>query len=416
MSSRTPDALATLLEVALELNSERDLNRILQIATSGVCDAVGCLRASLFIYDPQQHELYTRVVTELEINEIRHPLDKGIVGWVATNRLLQSVPVPAEDPRWDRSVDRRTGFRTENILAAPVLSAEGGMLGVLQLLNKSGGFSPLDEQLVQAFAAHVAVALERCRLEEEARLALELRQSLEMGHRIQATFLPSKLPTIPGYEIAAWWHPAEFVSGDYYDWLNLRDGRWGFAISDVSGHGLAAALIMATARAMSHVLARTATDVHDFVETLRASIAPDLQESRFITCCYAVIDPETHRLEWANAGHAPALCYSAQEQTCTRLTATTMPLGFPVIQFPHDACIRTLEPGDVLLLGTDGLVELRDPSGKMYGNERLEACLRSHAQRSASEIVATISRDVMQFHEHPTLPDDATLVIVRRVG
>ena len=125
------NALTRLLELALELGSERDLNGILKIATNGVCGAVGCERASLFIYDAEQDELYTRMVTALEISEIRHSTQKGIAGWVANHRQLLSVPIPANDARWDATVDRRTGFRTLNILAAPVLAADGQLLGVL---------------------------------------------------------------------------------------------------------------------------------------------------------------------------------------------------------------------------------------------------------------------------------------------
>ena len=416
MSATATDALTTLLEVALELNFESDLDRILKIVTSGVCQAVGCQRASLFVHDAEHEELYTRVVTELEIAEIRHSIHKGVVGWVAREKQLLSVPIPASDTRWDPSIDRRTGFRTHNILATPVLAADGELLGVLQLLNKETGFLDLDERLVQAFASHVAVALERRRLEQSAREALELRQSLEMGHRIQATFLPSQLPVIPGYEVAAWWQPAEFVSGDYYDWMHLRDGRWGFAVGDVSGHGLAAALIMATVRAMAHVLSNTAADVHGFVETLRDSIVPDLHNSRFITCCYAVIDPEQHRLEWANAGHAPAFCYQRQTGECQRLSPTTMPLGFPTIDLPRGNCTAQLQPGDILLLGTDGIVELCNPQGEMYTSARLELCVREHAGLSATEIVAAISHDVMTFHAREFPPDDCTLVVIKRTA
>ncbi len=414
-SGESTNALARLLEIALELSSERDLDGILKIATAGVCSAVGCERASLFVYDEQRNELYTRVVTALEIAEIRHPLDKGIVGWVATHRTLLSVPVPADDPRWDSSVDRRTGFRTRNILTTPILAADGRLLGVLQLLNKPSSFASLDEQLLQAFAAHVAVALERRRLEDAARSAWELRQSLEMGHRIQATFLPSSLPQVPGYEVAAWWQPAEFVSGDYYDWLPLPDGRWGFAVGDVSGHGLAAALIMATVRAMAHVLARTAHDVHQFVETLRASITPDLQNSRFVTCCYAVLDPATHRLDWANAGHAPAFRYCSESKKCLRLQPTTLPLGFPLVQLSDLSSTISMGIGDVLVLGTDGIIEVRDAADEMYGSHRLEQLMRDHDGRTATDIVASISADVTQFHGREFPPDDATVVVVRRV-
>jgi sigma-B regulation protein RsbU (phosphoserine phosphatase) len=295
MLDERPDALPRLLELALELGSEQDPDRILRIATEGVCDAVGCERASLFLVDDARQELYTRVVTELEIAEIRHPLTAGTVGWVATHRELLSVPNPSADSRWDGRTDRKTGFTTRNILAAPVVSAhDRRLLGVLQLLNNPSGFSKQDERLVQAFAAHVAVALERKRLLDEAHVAVELRQTLQMGWRIQSSFLPTALPDIPGYEVAAWWQPAEFVSGDYYDWFPLPDGRWGFAIGDVSGHGLAASLIMASVRAMVHVLVQTVATPREFFEVLRNSIAQDLANGRFITILFLGLDIHRH--------------------------------------------------------------------------------------------------------------------------
>ena len=225
-------ALSHLLDLALRLATENDLDRILQIVTNSVCDAVDCERASLFVIDEVRSELYTRVVTELEINEIRHSLDQGITGWVARHQQGVHVPQPDTDERWDSSVDRRTGFVTRNILCAPVISnIDERLVGVLQLLNKAdAGFSPFDEQLIRAFAAHAATALERRRLQEEARHAHELEHAMEMGRRIQRGFLPDTLPNIAGYEVATWWQPAEFVSGDYYDWLPLTDGRIGFAI------------------------------------------------------------------------------------------------------------------------------------------------------------------------------------------
>ena len=209
-------ALSRLLDVALQLATEHDLTRILQIVTNGVCDAVDCERASLFLIDDAKQQLYTRVVTELEISEIRHGIEQGITGWVARHRQIAHVPEPHEDERWDASVDRRTGFVTRNILAAPVSSnVDERLVGVLQLLNKAeAGFSDFDEQLIRAFAAHAATALERRRLQEEALHAHELEAAMEMGRRIQRGFLPETLPSIPGYEVAVWWQPAEFVSGD----------------------------------------------------------------------------------------------------------------------------------------------------------------------------------------------------------
>jgi len=413
-------ALTRLLEVALELGGAHDLDHILRIATTGVCDAVGCERASLFVYDDRRQELYTRVVTELEIAEIRHQRDKGIVGWVATHRELQNVPDPHADPRWDSTVDLRTGFRTQNILAAPVMQvgepATTRVLGVLQLLNKPGGFDAFDEQVIRGFAAHVALALDRRRMQDELRAADEIRQAMEMGRQIQSTFLPKTLPEIRGYEVASWWQPAEFVSGDYYDWLPLPDGRWGFLVGDVSGHGLAAALIMASVRAMVHVLAQTKSVPERITDLLRASITADLNDSRFITFLFLALNLDTHTLTYANAGHAPAYRFHAHSQSFERLPPTATPFGFPQVVLPPATPHAPLRPGDMLVLGTDGLIEVRNSAGQMFGTERLLRLIREYAPLPLAELVRRVSIAVCEFHGRPLPPDDTTLVVIRRMA
>ncbi len=408
-------SLTRLLDVAVQLGVEHDLDHILRIATRGVCDAVGCERASLFLADNDKRELLTRVVTELEIEEIRHPFDRGVVGFVATSQEVLCVPDPHQDGRWDPSVDRRTGFRTSNILAAPVLSVpDRRLLGVLQLLNKPSGFDPLDERLVQAFAAHVAIALERCRLEEEARRHEALRQSLETGRRIQSTLLPAELPAIPDYEVAAWWQPAEFVSGDYYDWLPQDNGEWSFVIGDVSGHGLPAAILMASVRAMARVLSQTESDPQAFVEILRESIAADLSNGWFITLLCVTIDPQAHRARMWNAGHGPAYIVRAEEGTCEKIVATTTPLGFPCVPSASGLITAALAPGDLVLMGTDGVIEVTDATGTMFGVTRLLDVVRECRHESPSAIVSAVADAVQSFHKLPAPPDDSTLVIVRR--
>ena len=409
-------ALSRLLDVALQLATEHDLTRILQIVTNGVCDAVDCERASLFLIDDSKQELYTRVVTELEISEIRHDIEQGITGWVARHQQIAHVPEPHDDERWDSSVDRRTGFVTRNILAAPVISnVDERLVGVLQLLNKAeAGFSDFDEQLIRAFAAHAATALERRRLQEEAKHAHQLEAAMEMGRRIQRGFLPETLPSIPGYEVAAWWQPAEFVSGDYYDWLTLADGRNGFALGDVSGHGLGPSLIMASVRAMLHVLTKTASEPERIVELLAESIAPDLKQGQFISFLLVSLDPQTHDVRFANAGHAPALHLDAAAASFRRLDATRLPLGFPRLLSGQTEPQLSLAPGDMLVLGTDGCVEVTDAAGTMFGNDRLQQVVLAHRDRPAAEIVSAVRDTVQQFHGRPLPPDDSTLLIVKR--
>lgn len=415
-TSRQVTALTDLLDVALQLGTEHELTEILQIVTNGVCHSVDCDRASLFLLDESQQNLYTHVVTELEIREIRLGINSGICGWVARERKLVHVSDPPGDHRWDSSFDSRTGYITRNILATPLVSnIDGRLVGVLQLLNKSGGdFDDFDRQLIQAFAAHAATALERRRLQDESLRSQVMKQSMEMGRRIQRGFLPDALPDIAGYEIASWWEPAEFVSGDYYDWLPLPNGRTCFATGDVSGHGLGPSLIMASIRAMLHMAVRTVTEPDRILTLLAEAIAPDLKQSQFISFLLVSLDPGTHEVRFANAGHAPALHFERATGRFHKLEATRLPLGFPGINVGQVKTTFRLGEDDLLILGTDGVIEVRDSSGTIFGVHRLEEVVRLEADRHAAGIVDRVKAAVQAFHGSLPAEDDSTLVIVKR--
>lgn len=417
-AERRIGGLTVLLNVALQLGPEHDLTQILQIVTSGICDACICERATLFLVDETASELYTYIATELEIREIRLGMDEGICGWVATHRQIAHVSDPPHDDRWDSSVDMRTGYVTRNILAAPVISnIDGRLIGVLQVLNKSHeDFDAFDQQLIQAFAAHAATALERRRMQEELLRGQEFKHSLEMGRKIQRGFLPDSLPNVPGYDVASWWQPATFVSGDYYDWLALPDGRTGFVMGDVSGHGLGPSLIMASLRAMLHVLAKTVAEPDRIVELLAESIAPDLRQSQFVSFLLVSLDPIAHTARFANAGHAPALHYRHASDSFSRLDATRVPLGFPPIPVDDVVPQFDMAEGDLMVLGTDGIIEVRNPPGELFGVHRLQEIVRTHRDQPSAEIVAAISNAVLEFHGQNPPDDDSTLVVIKRTA
>lgn len=408
----------SLVDVTVRLAAQHDEETVLRSVTEAVCEALRCERASLFLLDESRQELCTRVVTELEISEIRVPVGVGVAGWVARHRAVANIPDPPLDERWSAETDRRTGFRTLNILAAPLVSViDGRLIGVLQLLNRhEGHFDEFDEKLVQAFAAHAATAIERGRLLEQARRSQELQMAIEMGRSIQTGFLPQKLPTISGYTLAAWWQPAEDVSGDYYDVLPLRDGRIGLVVADVSGHGVGPSLIMASARAMLHVLCRTMSDPVEIFAALSESITPDLGEGRFITFLIAALDPRTHTVTFANGGHGPALHRRAEDGSYAALDPTTMPIGFDFVPVRRTAGSLSLKPGDALVLATDGAIELRDTQREMFGRARLEAAVTaaSGPKQDAAAIVRSLRERITAFLPTEAPPDDITVLTLCR--
>ena len=413
--ARNLNGLMKLVETTCELAAQHELDDILRTVTKGACEALDCERASLFLLDEERAELFTRTVTELEIEEIRFPVERGIAGWVVRNRQLLNIPDPYQDERFNPSFDRQTGFLTRNILAAPVVSPhDDRTVGVLQILNKQGGsFEEYDENVLMAFAAHAATALERAKLLLEAKKSQEMRLALEMGRKIQSSFLPRSLPVVPGYQMAAWWQPAESVSGDYYDVLKLPDGRWGLVIADVSGHGIGPSLIMASARAMLRVMAGAGSKPNEILSRLSEAIYPDLQENLFITFFISALDPGRGELVYANAGHGPVLHFHRREAEFSTLEATGLPVGvLEENDYPGERV--PFAPGDCLVLMTDGAFELPNAEDQQFGVERIMRLIRENCDRSAKEIVETLRRAITAFDPHKLPPDDITLLIVKR--
>lgn len=412
---RRLDSILRLVDLTSQLAAEHDLEAVLTAATDLACDAIGCERASLFTYDEASQSLVTRVATSLEVRELRLPMGQGIAGWVAERRMLANVSDPAADLRWSDLADRVTGFRTKSLLAAPLLAPpDGRLVGVLQLLNKDGGFDTFDERLVTAFASHAAIAIERAGLIEEAQRSQALKLNLDVGRQIQAGFLPKQLPKIPGYEIAAWWEPAEGVGGDYYDVLPLPDGRVGLVIADVSGHGIGPSLLMASVRAMLHVLARTESDPSRILSLLSETIRSDFEMGRFVTLLFAVLDPQSHQLTWVNAGHGPSLLLDRDCGSCRMLETTALPLGFADDHDFPSAGPMELNPGDLLLLATDGAIELRDAQGEMFGRRRLEEIFLAHQHEPAQTVCDALHEAISGVYPGGAPLDDITLLLLER--
>jgi phosphoserine phosphatase len=330
---------------------------------------------------------------------------------------LVHVPHPAADPRWKATIDRATGYKTRNILAAPLVSPhDGSLLGVLQLLNKlADDFDAHDEELLIAFAQHAAAALDRARLIETIKRQQATQASLNVAREVQQGFMPRHLPTVDGYELASWWFPNEAVGGDYCDVIPLPDGRTGVVIADVSGHGLGPALLMASVRAALKALVLEHVSPEILLKLLGRALADDLQDGRFITLVLAALDANHHRVEYANAGHAPALHFVVAENRFAPLEATGMPLG--VVErpeYPQGPPIN-MAAGDVLLLCTDGIVEAMNEAFEQFGADRLQAIVRQHHAEGVGRLVESIGAAVSAYYKGERPADDLTILAIRRL-
>jgi serine phosphatase RsbU (regulator of sigma subunit) len=412
--------LTRVLALTRHLAAEKDLDRLLELIIHQARVAAACERASLFLHDEGQGELYTVHMTHPdEIGEIRLPADQGLVGLVARTRQQLHVADPYGHPLFRPDFDRRSGFRTRNILAAPLLSwTEGKLLGVLYLLNKEGGsFTTTDGRLLELFAAHAAIALERALLARHYEEKVKLLTALQVAHDIQAGFFPRRLPAVPGYDVAASTRSAEATGGDYYDVLALGPDRIGLVVADVCGHGIGPSLLMASLRALLRGMAPRAASPEALLSDLGEAMYEDLvPRHRFITSVYGHLVPSAHRFDYANAGHGPVVLHvrGGPEEVVSLVDdeARGCPLG--LIRERYAACTPVeLAPGDLLVLGSDGLVETRR-DGECYGVERMGRLLLRGRERPLQQLVEDVFAETTAFHERPRPDDDLTLLLVRR--
>ena len=407
--------LNRLLEVTRVLAEELDLAKILSTIVSEATVALACERAILYQFDVKRQMLVAAAGNAQPLNL---ELDQGIAGYVARQRVMLNIADPARDSRWDAVFDRQTGFKTRSILALPLIAArDGRLLGVLELLNNLGGpFDADDEALAVAFSQHAAAALDRARLVEELQRRRELEASLNVAREIQRRFMPGKLPPIPGYEAATWWYPNQAVGGDYCDVIPLADGQFALCVADVCGHGLGPSLLMASVRAALRTLVLQHSAPQLLIESLGMALASDFREGAFVTMVLTMLDPAAHKLHFANAGHAPAFLFRRQTQDFIDLEATGVPIG--ILDPPDCPAGPTLDraPGDLLVLGTDGIVEAMDQRGRQFGIERLKESILRLAAEPPERLVREIGREVELHYAGDSPPDDLTLLALRRNG
>ena len=249
----------------------------------------------------------------------------------------------------------------------------------------------------------VAEAQERERIEQE----------LQVARRTQEELLPKALPELNGWEFAQYYQPAREVGGDFYDFLDLEDGRLGLVVGDATSKGMPAALVMAAARSMIRALAQTLGSPGEILKRVNAALYPDTPSDMFVTCFYAILDPKSGTLSYANAGHDLPYIRRRSGEEAEELRARGMPLGM-MPEMSYEEKEASLREGDSVLFYSDGLVEAHDPHYEMFGFPKLRRLVAEHAAEEGS-LVDFLMDELSSFvGEDWEQEDDITLVTLRR--
>jgi len=295
------------------------------------------------------------------------------------------------------------------------LAVKGEVLGVM-LLEEAG--APVRSrqkriEIITGIAQQAAFALQNAQLQQERLGRERLEREMQLALDIQRTFIPDELPDIPGWQLAAEWRAARVVAGDFYDLIDLPDGRMGILIADVADKGMPAALLMVLTRTLVRAAAQEISSPAALLSQVNDLLVPDAKRGMFVTALYAVLCPEDGSVVYANAGHTPAVLRRADGET-TLMRREGMALGV-VLGTPMAEQQIELGPGDAIVFSTDGVTEALSPEGTLYGLDRLEQTVQEAGAEAASQLLEAVDASVAHHVDTAPASDDLTLIVLYRL-
>ena len=301
-----------------------------------------------------------------------------------------------------------------------MMNSNGKLVGVIQVLNKKnrGVFDERDESLLAALGAHATVALERARLTEAYVEKQRMEETLKLAHDIQMSMLPKRFPPFPHrceFEIYAAIEPAREVGGDFYDFVLIDDDHLGFAVGDVSGKGVPAALFMAVTKTLLRVMAGKRSRPGAILAELNTELCRDNDTGMFVTLFYGILHLRTGELEYSNGGHNPPYLISR-----SGAVEPLEPTGGMALGVIEDVTYRskqiTLRAGEGLFLYTDGVTEAMDSADNLFSEHRLQESLQRAHKLSPTELIRGVLGDVKRFSSGTEQSDDITTLAIHYLG
>src|SRR5438093_10846965 len=417
----TIDKLRMLLDITKTISRSLDLDEVLNLVMDTLdslipYDAAGiylvkCSRPLAEWEGPPDETcvFHTQVVRGYDIDDLQElnlKMGEGLIGHVA----LTGKPYVSDDVRHNpRYINARP--RTNSEMVAPIIS-NNEVIGVFDLeSDELNAYSNDDVEVLMLLASQVAIIIEKVMLHQQLIEKQRLETQLEIARDVQLQLLPPRDPKLEGFDISAYNFPTEEVSGDYYDWVRIYEDQIGIVIADVSGKGVPAALLMAFLRASLRAASHIGYAPHISMSKVNYLLWESIERNQFVTAFYGILDAPNRTLAYSNAGHNPPLLINA-DGTPRFEERGGVPLGM-FRDSRYYEYFATIEPGQLLVLYTDGVTDAMNQSGEEYGRERLVEAVRRGRELSARKLIDFIQQDVIKWTDGRGAHDDITLFVVK---
>lgn len=411
----TVDKLRLLLDITKTISRSLDLDEVLNLVMDTLgsiisYDAAGIYLIEFAAEDNSPYVFKSKVIRGYQISfdliEPRLKIGEGFIGTVAqTGKPIISADVSKDE----RYFAARELTRSE--LVAPIISNEH-VIGVFDLeSDRLDAYSDDDLEVMQLLTSQVAIIIEKVRLHDEVVEKKRIQAQLEIARSVQLELLPGHDPMVENFDISAYVFPTEEVSGDYYDWVRVFDDQIGIVVADAVGKGIPAALLMSFLRASLRSCVQIGYAPHIAFSKVSNLLRDSIEDNQFITAIYGLLDSTNKTFVFSNAGHNPPLLIKPDGEY-RYVEYGDMPLGMFADLHYHQHFIR-FEPGQVMVIYTDGITEAANPNGEEYGNDRFAKRVLDCIDMPAKKMIDHIRKGVADFTERKFLDDDGTLFIVK---
>ena len=413
----TVDKLRKLLDITKTISRSLDLEEVLNLVMDTLgslihYDAAGIYLIEFSPADKSPYIFKSKAIRGYQISfeliEPRLKMGEGFLGTVAqSGKAIISADV-SKDGRYFAARDL-----TKSEMVAPIISNDR-VIGVFDLESDHfNAYSEDDLAILQLLTSQVAIIIEKVRLHDQVVEKKRIEAQLEIARKVQLELLPPDDPVVDNFDISAYIFPAEEVSGDYYDWVDIFEDQIGIVVADAVGHGIPAALLMAFLRASLRAGIQVGYAPHIAFSKVSNLLRDSIDDNQFITAIYGILDSTNKTFVFSNAGHNPPLLIKPDGEY-RFVEYGDMPLGmFDDIHY-HQHFIR-FEEGQIMVIYTDGITEAANPNGEEYGNDRFAKRVLDGIDLSAKQMIDHVRKGVADFTERKFLDDDGTLFIVKAV-